>query len=63
MADEELEAKAIALWVAAADAVVKGGALPLEGGWKDEAEDVKAALPPLGGRHREGPDAGKAPPP
>ncbi len=38
---EDIEIKAIALWVAAADAAVKGGAEPPEGGWDDADEDVK----------------------
>jgi hypothetical protein len=38
---DDIETKAIELWVAAADAAVKGGAKPSEGGWDNEAEDVK----------------------
>jgi hypothetical protein len=38
---DDLESRAIALWVGAADAAVKGGAEPPEGTWADETEDVK----------------------
>jgi hypothetical protein len=38
---EDVETKAIALWVAAADAAVKDGAEPPEDGWHGADEDVK----------------------
>jgi hypothetical protein len=38
---EDIETKATALWVAAADAAVKGGAEPPEGDWDGANEDAK----------------------
>ncbi len=38
---EDIETKVIELWVAAADAAVKGGAEPPEDGWDAADEDVK----------------------
>jgi hypothetical protein len=39
--DSDLETKAIEMWVAAADAAVKGGERPPAGGWEAVAHDVK----------------------
>ena len=41
MDGNDIETKAIELWVAAADAAVKGGEQPPVGGWDAEASDVK----------------------
>jgi hypothetical protein len=39
--DDDIEAKAVALWVAAADAAVKGGEMPPVGGWDAQSDDLK----------------------
>jgi hypothetical protein len=39
--DNDLETKAIKVWVAAADAAVKGGEQPPAGGWEAAAPAVK----------------------
>jgi hypothetical protein len=41
MTGDDLETRAIALWVAAADAAVKGGEQPPVGGWDAQADEVK----------------------
>jgi hypothetical protein len=46
---ENIETKAIAMWVAAADAAVKGGAEPPEGGWDGADEDVRQYYRALAG--------------
>jgi hypothetical protein len=56
---DDLESKAIELWVAAANAAVKGGAQPPEGGWDSQAEDVKQHYRLLAGGMEK---ARKAPP-
>ncbi len=61
MADD-LEAKAIELWVAAADAAVKGGEKPPDGGWEGEAEDVKQHYRVLAGGIEKARLRGSSPP-
>lgn len=46
---EDIETKAIALWVAAVDAAVKGGAEPPEGGWDGSDQEVKQYYRALAG--------------
>lgn len=41
MTSDDIETRAIALWVAAADAAVKGGEQPPFGGWDVQNDEVK----------------------
>jgi hypothetical protein len=41
MTGDDTETRAIALWVAAADAAVKGGEQPPFGGWDAQADEVR----------------------
>jgi hypothetical protein len=56
---EDIETKAIAMWVADADAAVKGGEQPPEGGWDALPDEMKDRYRTLAGGIEK---ARKAPP-